>query len=1223
MPFARSDPCPDHSDLVRSAPCLQELELSGFKSYAQSVSIGPFTSRLTCIVGSNGTGKSVIGQALAFVLGGQCSLPHLQEGLSAKCLTAAGCRIAMVKAGLRLQDGQSMKICRSVSGHHETLEVQMQADELKKCSQAHLQQLLGDIPCCPAELSRSIVFQSRQSIAVQHPKELGAHLQLLTGSHAFQLRLADVRRCIHLLAGQLMSLTDEQASLLADRQKLAPEIARWKAWEADMNRHHLRQSRLLRLRLTEQESSIKTISPQVAKQRKVHRKAAALLKTISDAAAVHKAELSKHQKTEHKMILHIKGIEQQLAQVQAKEGRLMAQIKAMQRRRSQTRSRLQAVSTADNTTEAEHLRCSLQQRQADLSSCEAACKQAETNVQQLCAKGSENVLQARRLQLELKALEAQHTAAAHHSEMRAAAQAKQHEELSALQCQELQMKEQAAIEHDRLQAAYKQKQGILESVRKLKDDQRAIEDQISHLTAIQQELRDESRVMADASTTKAHRKQSSLEQAVRTLTLASQAGQLPGVLYGRLHSVIRLKSISSAEPVNSVLHEICRMASCLIVEDRQTAQAVVAYFQEHSIGIVTCKIASEMRAAAGSQKRNGLQGSVPLLSLLEMVPAAEAAACVITRMLQNWFLVPDAAGAEKLLRQTKQDSHYTGSNFVTSLGEIFKADGEVICGMASSVSPAFNICVDTSVPGKVAPERAQGWSQDCQKRANDIDQRLHTLSKQLAQLQEQLKACNDSIHQQNISLAGCQQQCQDSRKHQDEHKQKASMAAHEQRSLQAALDSATDEDLEGMKSTLSQKQKELHDICSSSSEGRALLKAQSAAAESDHALVALKADIAARQKSLRDAERKQAAVTRQTQELEALQTGLANLEGQHNEAHQLIGTKAAEVSELSLQLHKKQARTKSAAAGQQAHDRKLERAQAAEQQQMKTLHNFQQSLAAFMAAAETSKQKLKAAEGHLGSKDAVVSTDPGDSNEDDEYDENDDLEAALEELEEASEQLQARMKQIDTAALRADMEAMQRSAQVTKELQSAQEEIAIQQSLAESLEVQQYSCFHEAMQLVNARLTQVYQQLSGQDADAICMYAEDKALAFSQGVTVNVRPAGQRWRSFGMLSGGQQALATLSLSFALQAAFPSPFYFFDEIDSAMDTAAVTRVADYLCKQQLSSQYIVVTHKQQMYARAPCLLGVYTAFKSSATVMLHSAQDSEHEARGNETRMAEV
>lgn len=57
---------------------------------------------------------------------------------------------------------------------------------------------------------RSIVFQSRQSVAVQHPEQLADHLQILTGSHAFQLRLTDVRECIKQLESQLLSLSDEQ-----------------------------------------------------------------------------------------------------------------------------------------------------------------------------------------------------------------------------------------------------------------------------------------------------------------------------------------------------------------------------------------------------------------------------------------------------------------------------------------------------------------------------------------------------------------------------------------------------------------------------------------------------------------------------------------------------------------------------------------------------------------------------------------------------------------------------------------------------------------------------------------------------------------------------------------------------------------------------------------------------------------------------------------------------
>jgi chromosome segregation ATPase len=60
-----------------------------------------------------------------------------------------------------------------------------------------------------------------------------------------------------------------------------------------------------------------------------------------------------------------------------------------------------------------------------------------------------------------------------------------------------------------------------------------------------------------------------------------------------------------------------------------------------------------------------------------------------------------------------------------------------------------------------------------------------------------------------------------------------------------------------------------------------------------------------------------------------------------------------------------------------------------------------------------------------------------------------------------------------------------------------------------------------------------------------------------------VRPDRHKWRGFSTLSGGQQALAALALSFSLQAVFPSPFYFFDEIDGSLDTKNARLIADHI------------------------------------------------------------
>ena len=63
---------------------------------------------------------------------------------------------------------------------------------------------------------------------------------------------------------------------------------------------------------------------------------------------------------------------------------------------------------------------------------------------------------------------------------------------------------------------------------------------------------------------------------------------------------------------------------------------------------------------------------------------------------------------------------------------------------------------------------------------------------------------------------------------------------------------------------------------------------------------------------------------------------------------------------------------------------------------------------------------------------------------------------------------------------------------------------------------------------------------------------------------------------------GTPALRAAVCCMYAQAAHPSPFYFFDELDAALDSSNAARVAAYI-RSQTRGQYIVVTHKPQVGA----------------------------------------
>lgn len=69
-----------------------------------------------------------------------------------------------------------------------------------------------------------------------------------------------------------------------------------------------------------------------------------------------------------------------------------------------------------------------------------------------------------------------------------------------------------------------------------------------------------------------------------------------------------------------------------------------------------------------------------------------------------------------------------------------------------------------------------------------------------------------------------------------------------------------------------------------------------------------------------------------------------------------------------------------------------------------------------------------------------------------------------------------------------------------------------------------------------------------------------------------VRPPKKSWKNIRNLSGGEKTLSSLALVFALHHYKPTPLYFMDEIDAALDFKNVSIVANYI-KAQTRCSYV--------------------------------------------------
>jgi chromosome segregation protein len=94
-----------------------------------------------------------------------------------------------------------------------------------------------------------------------------------------------------------------------------------------------------------------------------------------------------------------------------------------------------------------------------------------------------------------------------------------------------------------------------------------------------------------------------------------------------------------------------------------------------------------------------------------------------------------------------------------------------------------------------------------------------------------------------------------------------------------------------------------------------------------------------------------------------------------------------------------------------------------------------------------------------------------------------------------------------------------------------------------------------------------------------------------EGIDIEVSLPRKKIKGLVMLSGGERALTSIALLFAISQVNPPPFIILDETDAALDEANSKKYGDMVENLSKSSQLILITHNRETMSRAGIIYGV--------------------------------
>lgn len=177
-----------------------------------------------------------------------------------------------------------------------------------------------------------------------------------------------------------------------------------------------------------------------------------------------------------------------------------------------------------------------------------------------------------------------------------------------------------------------------------------------------------------------------------------------------------------------------------------------------------------------------------------------------------------------------------------------------------------------------------------------------------------------------------------------------------------------------------------------------------------------------------------------------------------------------------------------------------------------------------------------------------------------------------------------------------------REAFLVSELEDLKKSAEGLRTLISDLDIELTKTFKEGLSKVNTSFGEFFSLMFGGGGAKLVLEdivrdeededeAQDQTQVQKPGIEISVNLPKKRVQSLMQLSGGERALTSIALIFAMSQVNPPPFLILDETDAALDEANSRRYGDMIDNLAKKSQLIVITHNRETMGRAGILYGV--------------------------------